>query len=160
MLVTNTDTLKSRKSSEVAESLFQKLICGHVTNIKEIYCNLDTAFKNENDSTLFNSLGISVKFCNVRSHQNNPAERAIQSISNIIIHYITRYRNLWCIMSNMATFCLRFVQLVICKISVVIKLSMVVNNWQSLICNLIGTTSPVCFFRLPGPLKLTYTLHT
>ncbi len=101
-----TDTLKTRKSSEVAESLFQKLICAHGTNIKEIYCDLDTAFKNEIVSTLFKSLGITVKFYSVQSHQSNPAEYAIQSISNIIIHYITKYINLWCIMSNMATFCL------------------------------------------------------
>ncbi len=32
-----TDTLKSRKASQMAESLFQKLICTHSTNIKEIY---------------------------------------------------------------------------------------------------------------------------
>ncbi len=86
------------KASEVAESLFQKLICAHGTNIKEIYCDLDTAFKNEIVSTLFNSLWISVKFWSVQSHQSNPAECAIQSISIIIIHYITRYGNLWCIM--------------------------------------------------------------
>ncbi len=88
-----TDTLKSRKASEVAESLFQKLTCVHGTNIKEIYCDLDTAFKIEIVSILLNSLGITVKFCSVQSHQSNPAERAIQSISNIIIHYITRYGN-------------------------------------------------------------------
>ncbi len=45
-------------------------------------------------------------FCSVQSHQSNPAEHAIQSILNIIIHYINRYGNLWCIMLNMATFCL------------------------------------------------------
>ncbi len=101
-----TDTLKTRKASEVAESIFQKLICAHGTNIKEIYCDLDTAIKNEIVSSLFLSLGIQVKFCSVQSHQSNPAERPIQSISNILIHYITKYGNLWCIMSNMATFCL------------------------------------------------------
>ncbi len=47
------DMLKTRKASEIAESLFQKLICAHVTNIKEIYCDLHTAFKNEIVSTLF-----------------------------------------------------------------------------------------------------------
>ncbi len=99
-----TDTLKTRKASEVTESLFQKLICTQGTNIKDIYCDLDTAFKNEIVSTLFNSLGITVTFCSVQSHQSNPAEHAIQRISNIIIHYITRYGNLWCIMTNMATF--------------------------------------------------------
>ncbi len=98
--------LKTRKASEVAESLFQKLICAYGTNIKEIYCDLDTAFKVEIVSTLFKSLGITVKFCSVQSHQGNPAEHAIQNISKMIIHYITRYGNLWCIMSNMATFCL------------------------------------------------------
>ncbi len=98
-----TDTLKIGKASEVAESLFHKLICAHGTNIKEIYCDLNTAFKNEILSTLLNSLEITVKFCSVQSHQSNPAERAIQSISNIIIHYITRYSNLWSIMLNMAT---------------------------------------------------------
>ncbi len=60
-----TDTLKSSKASEVAESLFQKIICAHGTNIKEIYCDLDTAFKNKIVSTLLNSLGITVKFCSV-----------------------------------------------------------------------------------------------
>ncbi len=46
-----TNTLKTRKASEVAELLFRKLICAHWTNIKEIYCDLDTAFKNEIVST-------------------------------------------------------------------------------------------------------------
>ncbi len=49
-----------------------------------------------------------VKFCSIQSHQSNPAKCAIQSISNIIIHYITKYGNFWCIVSNMATFCLNF----------------------------------------------------
>ncbi len=101
-----TDTLKTRKASEVAKSIFQKLIYTHGTNIKEIYCDLDTAFKNEIVSTLFKSLGITVKFCSVQSHQSNPAEHAIQSMSQILIHYFTRYGNLWCIMANMALFCL------------------------------------------------------
>ncbi len=101
-----TDRLKTWKASEVAESLFQKLICAHGTNIKEIYCDLDTAFKNEIISTLFKTLCITIKFCSVQSHQRNPAELAIQSISNIIIHHITKYGNLWWIMLNMATFCL------------------------------------------------------
>ncbi len=48
-----TDTLKSRKASVVAKSLFQKFICNHGTNIKEIYNDLDTAFKYEIVSTLF-----------------------------------------------------------------------------------------------------------
>ncbi len=99
------DTLKTRKASEVAESIFQKLICAHGTNIKEIYCDLDTAFKNKIVSTLLNTLGITVKFCSVQSHQRNPAECAIQSVSNILINYIAKYGNLWCIMTNMATFC-------------------------------------------------------
>ncbi len=63
-----TDTLKSRKAFEVAESIFQNLICAHGTNIKEIYCHLDIAFKNKILSTLFNSLGIQVKFYSVQSH--------------------------------------------------------------------------------------------
>ncbi len=75
-----TDMLKTRKASEVAESLFQKLICAHGTNIKEIYCDLDNAFKNEIGSTLFKTLGVTVKCCSVQSHQSNPAKRAIQSI--------------------------------------------------------------------------------
>ncbi len=52
-----TDMLKTRKASEVAESLFQKLICTHGTNIKEIYYNLDITFKNEIASTLFKTFG-------------------------------------------------------------------------------------------------------
>ncbi len=68
-------------TSDVAESLFQKLICAHGTNIKEIYCDLDTVFfLNEIVSTLLNLLGIQVEFCSVQSHQSNPAERTIQSI--------------------------------------------------------------------------------
>ncbi len=103
-----TDTLKTRKASEVAESIFQKLICTYRTNIKEIYCDLDTAFKNEIVSTLFKSLGITVTFCSVQFHQSNPAERSILSVSQILIHYITSYGNLLCIMSNMASFALIF----------------------------------------------------
>ncbi len=68
------DTLKTRKASEVAESNFQKIICVHGTNIKEIYCDLDTAFKDEIVSILFTLLGIQVKFYSVQSHQSNPAE--------------------------------------------------------------------------------------
>ncbi len=90
-----TDTLKTRKASKVVESLFQKLICAHGTNIKEIYCDLDTAFKNEIVSTLFNMLGITVKFCNVQSHQSNTAECAIQSMSNIIIQCIINCDKFW-----------------------------------------------------------------
>ncbi len=101
-----TDMLKTIKASEVAESLFQKLNCAHGTNIKEIYYDLNTAFENEIVLTLFKTLGSTVKFCSVQLHQSNPAERVIQSISNIIIHYIIKYGNLWCLMSNMATFCL------------------------------------------------------
>ncbi len=101
-----TDTLKTRKATNVAESIFQKLICAQGTNIKEIYCDLDTAFKNEIMTSLLNSLGITVKFCSVQSHQSNTAECTIQSISNILIHYIAKYGNLWCIMMNMVTFCL------------------------------------------------------
>ncbi len=62
-----TDTLKTSKASEVAESIFQKLICAHGTNIKDIYCDLDAAFKNGIVSTLFNTLDITVNFA-VFSH--------------------------------------------------------------------------------------------
>ncbi len=85
-----TDTLKTRKASEVAESLFQKLICANRSNIKDIYCDLDTAFKNEIVSTLLKTLGITITFCSVQSHQSNPYEHTIQSISNIIIHSISQ----------------------------------------------------------------------
>ncbi len=34
-------------------------------------------------NTLVNSLGIKVKFCSVQSHESNPAECSIQSISNL-----------------------------------------------------------------------------
>ncbi len=116
-----TDCLKTRKATEVAESIFQKLICAHGTNIKEIYYDLDTSFKNEIVSTLLNSLGITIKFCSVQSHQSNPAEHAIQSIAHIIIHYITRYGNIWCLMANMATFCLKDFPKATNKISVLIR---------------------------------------
>ncbi len=59
------DTLKTRKAFEVAKSIFQKLFCAHGTNINEIYCDLDTAFKNEIVSMLLNTLGITVKFYSV-----------------------------------------------------------------------------------------------
>ncbi len=56
--------------------------------------------------SLLDTLGIKVKFFSMQSHQSNPAEQAIQSISNILIHYIAKYSNLWCIIVNMAIFCL------------------------------------------------------
>ncbi len=131
-----TDILKTRKASQVTESLFQKLICAHGTNIKEIYCDLDTAFKNEIVSTLFTTLGITIKFCSVQSHQNNQSEHAIESISNIIIHYITQYDKIWCIMSNIATFCKKKdFKLVICKMSAVMRSFMAVNHLLLAICN-------------------------
>ncbi len=99
-----TDTLKTRKAAEVEESICQKLICTHGTNIKEIYCDLDTAFKYEIMNTLLTSVGIKVDFCSIQSHQSNPAEQTVQSISNILIHYVAKYGNLWCIMTNMAKF--------------------------------------------------------
>ncbi len=95
-----TDTLKTRKATEVAESIFQKLICANSTNIEEIYCDLHTAFKNKIMKSLLDSLGIKVIFCSVQSHQSNRAEHTIQSISNIVIHYIAKYGNFWCIMAN------------------------------------------------------------
>ncbi len=55
-----TDALKSRNVSEVMKTIFQNLICAHSTNIKEIYCDLDTAFKNEVMNTLLNSV---LKLC-------------------------------------------------------------------------------------------------
>ncbi len=57
-----TDALKTRKATEVAESIFQNLICTHGTNIKEIYYDLDTAFKNEIMRILLSSFKIKVKF--------------------------------------------------------------------------------------------------
>ncbi len=78
-----TDALKTRKATEVAESIFQKLICTHGTNIKEIYYDLDTAFKIKVIRILLSSFKIKVKFCGVQSHNSNPADRSIQSISNI-----------------------------------------------------------------------------
>ncbi len=52
-----TDVLKTRKVTVVVESIFQKLICAHGTNIKEIYCDMDIAFKKEMMNTLLSSLG-------------------------------------------------------------------------------------------------------
>ncbi len=66
-------------------------ICAYGINIKEIYCDLDTAFKSKIVSTLLNTLGITVKFFSVLSHQSNPAEHAIQSVSSILINYIAKY---------------------------------------------------------------------
>ena len=101
-----TDALKSRKASEIVESLFQNVICQHGTNIKEIYCDLDTAFKNEIMNILSKSLNIKIKFCSVQSHQSNPAERSIQSISKLLLHYIAKYGNKWCLFHKAASFCL------------------------------------------------------
>ncbi len=67
------DTLKKRKATEVAESIFQKLICTHGTNIMELYCDLDTAFKNEVIRILLSSFKINVKFCSVQLLNSNPA---------------------------------------------------------------------------------------
>ncbi len=39
-----TNVLKTRKATEVAELIFQKLICTHGTNVKEIYCDLGHNF--------------------------------------------------------------------------------------------------------------------
>ncbi len=101
-----TDALKTRKATEVAESIFPKLICTHGTNINKIYCDLDTAFKNEIIRILLSSFKIKVKLCSVQSYESNPAERSIQSISNIIIHYISKYNNKWCLLYGLSAFCL------------------------------------------------------
>ncbi len=85
-----TDTLKTRKACEVAESLFQKLICAYGTNIKEIYCDLDTAFKNEIISTLFKTLGITIKFWSVQSHSKQP--RWMCHIKDIEHYYTLHYQ--------------------------------------------------------------------
>ncbi len=53
---------------------------------------MDTTFKNEIIRILLSSFKIKVKFCSIQSHESNPAERSIQSISNIIIHYISKYK--------------------------------------------------------------------
>ncbi len=52
------------------------------------------------------SFKIKVKFCSVQSHECNPAERSIQSISNIIMHYISKYNNTWCLFYGLGAFCL------------------------------------------------------
>ncbi len=88
-----TDALKTRKATEVAESIFQNLMCTHGTNIKESYCDSDTAFKNEVIRILLSSFKINFKFCSLQSHNSNPTDRLIQSISNILIHYISQYNN-------------------------------------------------------------------
>ncbi len=108
--------LKTRRATEVAESIFQMLICTHGTNIIEIYCDLDRAFKNEIMKSLLDSIGIKVKFCSVQSHQGNTQNIPFRPFL-ILIHYITTYGNPWCIMLNMATFCLNiFFQSVTYKI--------------------------------------------
>ncbi len=101
-----TDALKTKKATEVAESIFQKLICTHGTNINEIYCDLDTASKYEIIRILLSSFKIKLKFSSVQAHESNPAERLIQSILNIIIHYISKYNNTWCLFHGLSAFCL------------------------------------------------------
>ncbi len=46
-----------------------------------------------------------MKFCSVWSHNSNSAERSIQSISNILIHYISKYNTL-CLFHGLSAFCL------------------------------------------------------
>ncbi len=75
------------------ESISQNLICTHGTNIKEIYCDLDTAFKNDIMNTLVKAFGIKITFC-------------IQSMSKILLHYMVKYGNKWCIFYKAITFCL------------------------------------------------------
>ncbi len=133
-----TDTLKTRKASEVAESIFQKLICVHGTNIKEIHCDLDTAFKNEIVSTLFTSLGIQFKFCSVQSHQSNPLNklfRVYQTFWSIILPNMATFGVSWLIWLH---FVWTFFEVVICRILAVMKLSMAENRRQLAICNLKG----------------------
>ncbi len=38
--------------------------------------------------------------------ESNPAERSIESISNIIIHYISKYNNTWFLFHGLSAFCL------------------------------------------------------
>ncbi len=60
--VSLSQTLSRReKPLRSPSQFFNKIICAHSTNIKEIYCDLDTANHNEIVSTLLNSLGIKVK---------------------------------------------------------------------------------------------------
>ncbi len=67
-----TDTAKTRKASEVAELLFQKLICANGTNIREIYRDFDTAFKNEIVcSILWVSQSSFVEFNHIRYQHKN-----------------------------------------------------------------------------------------
>ncbi len=100
------DALKTWKATEVAESIFHKLICTQGTNITEIYCDLDTAFKNEIIRILLSSFKINVKICSVQSDNSNSAERSIQSILNILIHYIYKYNNTLCLFHGLSAFCL------------------------------------------------------
>ncbi len=93
------DTLKTTIASEVAESIFQKLICTHGTNIKEIYCDPWHCLQKWN---CVNSVQVIRYHSKILKCPISPK----QSVSQILIHYITRYGNLWCIMANMASFCL------------------------------------------------------
>ncbi|MBL0686765.1 MAG: DDE-type integrase/transposase/recombinase, partial [Sulfurospirillum sp.] len=90
-----TECLKTRQAKEVVEAIFQNLICAHGTNISKIYCDLDTCFKNEIMDIMTRTLGIKVQFCSVDAHQANPAERSIQDVSKLLLHYIAKYGNTW-----------------------------------------------------------------
>ena len=99
-----TDALYTRKAVEVAESFFQNVICAHGTNIKKVYCDLDTAFKNAVMDYLTKTFGIEVMFCSVESHQSNPAERSIKSVGDLLIHYMATFGNKWSSIHRLAAF--------------------------------------------------------
>ena len=99
-----TDALYTRKAIEVAESFFQNVICAHGTNIKNIYCDLDTAFKNSVMDYLLKTFQIKVTFCSVESHQSNPAERSIKSIGDLLVHYMATFGNKWSSIHRLAAF--------------------------------------------------------
>ncbi len=100
------EALKTRQAKEVVEAIFQNLICAHVTNISKIYCDLDSCFKNEIMEIMTRTLGIKVQFCSVDAHQANPAERSIQDVSRLLLHYIAKYGNTWCYFHKACCFCL------------------------------------------------------
>ncbi len=81
-------------------------------------------------------MSITVKFCSVQSHQNQPSRKCH---SEHIKHYHTLYGNLSCLMSSMATFCLNILPINHLQNISSYELSMAINHRQLRICKLKGT---------------------
>lgn len=101
-----TEPMKDRKSQTVVEAIYQRVITTFGPIVKNIYCDLDSAFKSSLMQAFAQTLGIDVKFCSTTSHMSNSAERSIKSISNLLVYYISKYGNKWCLFHSAAAYSL------------------------------------------------------